>query len=741
MFANIIIDISHEKLDRTFQYAIPLELESKISVGMEVEIPFGNANRLIKGYVLELTKVPEFDISKIKPIHSILKNSVMIEAQLILLAGWMKEQYGGTMIQALKTVIPVKQKMKSKEKRCIRLLLDEDAAKAQLEIYQRKKNTARLRLLSELITTKVLDYELVTNKLNVSSAVIKALKEQGILEVESEQIYRNPVNMQKKNVPEIQLNEKQLYIVDAITKDYRNGVRNTYCIYGITGSGKTEVYMKLIKKAVEQGLQAIVLIPEISLTYQTVMRFYQQFGERVSIINSRLSTGERYDQFERAKNGEIDVMIGPRSALFTPFRKLGFIIIDEEHEGSYKSETVPKYHARETAIARAKMAGASVILGSATPSVDAYYKAKKGEYQLLTLTSRTSQSELPSVYTVDLREELKAGNRSILSRKLRILMEERLSKKEQIMLFINRRGYAGFVSCRACGHVMKCPHCDVSLSSHNNGKLICHYCGYEEKMVKLCPNCGSKYIGGFRAGTQQIEEIVKKEYPNAKILRMDMDTTKSKDGHAKILSAFANGEADILIGTQMIVKGHDFHNVTLVGVLAADLSLYSNDYRCSERTFQLLTQAAGRAGRGTKAGEVVIQTYSPSHYSVLAAEHQDYEEFYNQEMSYRSIAGYPPASNMLAILITSKEEERADNAALLLKQQIDLQMIKGLAAIGPSDCTIAKINDIYKKVIYVKQNEYDKLVMVKNSLEQYINNNERYKNINVQFDFNPMNTY
>jgi primosomal protein N' (replication factor Y) (superfamily II helicase) len=741
MFANIIIDISHEKLDRTFQYAIPLELESKISVGMEVEIPFGNANRLIKGYVLELTKVPEFDISKIKPIHSILKNSVMIEAQLILLAGWMKEQYGGTMIQALKTVIPVKQKMKSKEKRCIRLLLDEDAAKAQLEIYQRKKNTARLRLLSELITTKVLDYELVTNKLNVSSAVIKALKEQGILEVESEQIYRNPVNMQKKNVPEIQLNEKQLYIVDAITKDYRNGVRNTYCIYGITGSGKTEVYMKLIKKAVEQGLQAIVLIPEISLTYQTVMRFYQQFGERVSIINSRLSTGERYDQFERAKNGEIDVMIGPRFALFTPFRKLGFIIIDEEHEGSYKSETVPKYHARETAIARAKMAGASVILGSATPSVDAYYKAKKGEYQLLTLTSRTSQSELPSVYTVDLREELKAGNRSILSRKLRILMEERLSKKEQIMLFINRRGYAGFVSCRACGHVMKCPHCDVSLSSHNNGKLICHYCGYEEKMVKLCPNCGSKYIGGFRAGTQQIEEIVKKEYPNAKILRMDMDTTKSKDGHAKILSAFANGEADILIGTQMIVKGHDFHNVTLVGVLAADLSLYSNDYRCSERTFQLLTQAAGRAGRGTKAGEVVIQTYSPSHYSVLAAEHQDYEEFYNQEMSYRSIAGYPPASNMLAILITSKEEERADNAALLLKQQIDLQMIKGLAAIGPSDCTIAKINDIYKKVIYVKQNEYDKLVMVKNSLEQYINNNDRYKNINVQFDFNPMNTY
>jgi primosomal protein N' (replication factor Y) len=741
MFANIIIDISNEKLDRTFQYAVPNELEGTIKVGMEVNIPFGNGNRLIKGYVLELTDIPEFDISKIKPIQSLIENSIMIESQLIALANWIKDNYGGTMIQSLKTVIPVKQKVKAKEKRWIKLIADDNTAKEQLELYIKKHNTARERLLTELIDKKLLDYEVVTGKLNISATVIKALSEQGILTVESKQIYRNPINIDGQRKPEVTLNQEQQYIVDGITSDFEQGIRNTYLIHGITGSGKTEVYIKLIKMAVEKGLQAIVLIPEISLTYQTVMRFNSQFGDRVSIINSRLSTGERHDQFVRAKNGELDVMIGPRSALFTPFPRLGFIIIDEEHEGSYKSETVPKYHTRETAIQRAKMAGASVILGSATPSIDAFYKAKQGEYKLFTMNNRTSESELPAVYTVDLRDELRLGNRSILSIKLRELIEDRLSKKEQIMLFINRRGYAGFVSCRACGHVMKCPHCDVSLSSHNNGKLICHYCGYEEPMVKNCPDCGSKYIGGFRAGTQQIEEIVRKEYPNARSLRMDMDTTKSKDGHAKILSAFANGEADILIGTQMIVKGHDFHNVTLVGVLAADLSLYSNDYHAAERTFQLLTQAAGRAGRGSKAGEVVIQTYSPDHYSVEASMKHDYEEFYNHEISYRSIAGYPPVSNMLAIIISSENEEAGFGAAALLKTQIQTHKIEKIIVIGPSDCSIAKINDIYKKVIYIKHSNYDKLVEIKNILESFIENNEKYKNINVQFDFNPMNTY
>lgn len=741
MFANIIIDISHEKLDRTFQYGIPKDLEDSLCAGMEVMIPFGKGNRLIKGYILELTDIPEFDITKIKLIHGVSKDRMHIESQLITLAGWIKDNYGGTMIQALKTVIPVKQKVKAKEKRNILLLLDESKANAQLEIFIKKSNKARERLLRELIKVKELDYEIAINQLHISTSVIKAFIEQGIIKVESTKVYRNPIALNKKNDSGIILNNEQQYIVDSILKDYDNQIRKTYLIHGITGSGKTEVYINLIQQAVSKGQQAIVLIPEISLTYQTVMRFYEHFGNRVSIINSRLSSGERHDQFERAKNGELDVMIGPRSALFTPFANLGFIIIDEEHEGSYKSETVPKYHARETAIQRARMSGASIVLGSATPSIDSFYKALSGEYQLYTLKNRTSTSELPNVEIVDLREELKAGNRSILSKRLRERMEERLGKREQIMLFINRRGYAGFVSCRACGQVMKCPHCDVSLSSHNNGKLICHYCGYEEKMVKQCPSCGSKYVGGFRAGTQQIEEIVRNEYPKARILRMDMDTTKTKDGHAKILAAFANGEADILIGTQMIVKGHDFPNVTLVGVLAADLSLYSNDYHASERTFQLLTQAAGRAGRGKKEGEVVIQTYSPDHYSITSSKSQDYNEFYQQEISYRSIAGYPPVSNMLAILISSDKEEKAYQGAMMLKNQMDKMELEQTVIIGPSDCTISKINDIYKKVIYIKQKKYNKLVQIKDILEKYIDKNDSYKNINVQFDFNPMNTY
>ena len=741
MFANIIIDISHEKLDRTFQYLVPDEMIEHLHAGMEVLIPFGNGNRIIKGYVLEITNVPAFDVNKMKQVYQVSKDRMQIESHLIELAGWIKENYGGTMIQALKTVIPVKQKIKSKEKRSLILLLEEEKAIKQLELYIKKNNKARERLLKELIRVKELDYELATSQLHISSSVIKAFVEQEIIKIESTKIYRNPVLVQQKGDNKIVLNNEQQYIVDSIKDDFNKQKKKTYMIHGITGSGKTEVYIHLIQEAVQSGKQSIVLIPEISLTYQTVMRFYKHFGNRVSIINSKLSSGERYDQFERAKNGELDVMIGPRSALFTPFTNLGFIIIDEEHEGSYKSETVPKYHARETAIERAKMSGASVVLGSATPSIDSYYKALEGEYELYSLNKRTSDSELPTVEIVDLRDELKNGNRSILSIKLRECIQDRLEKKEQIMLFINRRGYAGFVSCRACGHVMKCPHCDVSLSAHNNGKLICHYCGYGEKMVKQCPTCGSKYIGGFRAGTQQIEETVQKEYPQARVLRMDMDTTKSKDGHEKILSAFSNGEADVLIGTQMIVKGHDFPNVTLVGVLAADLSLYSNDYHASERTFQLLTQAAGRAGRGEKKGEVVIQTYSPKHYSVTSSSNQNYKEFYEQEISYRSIAGYPPVSNMLAVLITSDKEEQAQLGAVLLKNKIDEMHLSQTIVIGPSDCTIAKVKDMYKKIIYIKQKKYETLIQVKNNMEQYIDKNDKYKNVNVQFDFNPMNTY
>lgn len=738
-YANIIIDISHEKLDRTFQYRIPEELFSQIHPGVQVNVPFGRGNRKIRGFVIEVTSRAEFDVDKMKEIDSVAAGSVTIETQLIALAAWIRKNYGSTMNQALKTVIPIKQKTKAKEKRLVRLKLDEEAAKEQLALYQKKHNTARTRLLEELILHPEISYEVITQKLNVTAGVVKALEEQKVIEVIHETVCRNPIGHLKSRGYHIELNDAQQQVADRVIKDMHEGKNFTYLLHGVTGSGKTEVYMELIADVLQRGRQAIVLIPEIALTYQTVMRFYGRFGDRVSIMNSRLSAGERYDQFLRAKNGEIDIVIGPRSALFTPFLNLGLIIIDEEHEGSYKSETLPKYHARETAIERARMAGAAVVLGSATPSVDSYYKAKTGEYQLLEMKHRVAQKPLPVCNIVDLREELNSGNRSILSRRLQKLIEERLEKKQQIMLFINRRGMSGFVSCRACGQVMKCPHCDVSLSLHNNHRLVCHYCGYEEPAPKVCPECGSKYISGFKAGTQKIEEIVKERFPNARILRMDFDTTRSKDSYEQILSAFANQEADILIGTQMIVKGHDFPNVTLVGILAADLSMYVNDYRASERTFQLLTQAAGRAGRGEEPGEVVIQTYNPGHYSIITAQRQDYEAFYEAEISYRKLLSYPPVSHMVVMLITAEKEEEASQAALRLAKLIAKAEIEGLQIIGPANAAIAKMNDIYRKVIYLKHKEYSGLVNLKDRLELFLKDRGDMKQINVTFDFDPMN--
>ena len=744
-YANIIIDISHEKLDKTFQYRIPQHLQEKLAVGMQVQIPFGNGDRKMTGYVIELTDTPEYDITKIKEIESIKEESIPIESQLIVLAGWMRENYGGTMNQSLKTVLPIKQKTKEKQQRFVKLLLNKKQASEQLALFEQKHHTARARLLASLIEQKVLPYEAVTGKLNITSQVIRKMQEMGILVIEEKRAYRNPYGEMKREKKRLTLNEMQQKIVDDIWKEWEQGQYHTYLIHGVTGSGKTAVYIDLIEKVVNSGRQAIVLIPEIALTYQTVLRFYQRFGERVSILNSKMSSGERYDQFERAKNGELDVMIGPRSALFTPFSKLGIIIIDEEHEVSYKSETTPRYHARETAIERAKMAGASVVLGSATPSLDSYYAAKQGRFRLMELEKRIEEKPLPVCDIVDLREELRSGNRSILSIKLQKLMEERLCAHQQIMLFINRRGEAGFVSCRGCGYVPRCPHCDVSLSRHNNGKMICHYCGYEEPHPTECPECGSKYISAFKAGTQKIEEIVKKRFPDARVLRMDFDTTRKKDGYEKILSSFANQEADILIGTQMIVKGHDFPNVTLVGVLAADLSLHISDFHAAERTFQLLTQAAGRAGRGKQAGEVVIQTYSPEHYCVELARQQDYKKFYETEIAYRELMNYPPCGNMMVMLVASADELTAALSAELLagkvKQAKENGKLQQLSMVGPANATVAKVKDIYKKVIYFKHADYGELVQIKNVLEQFVSRHREFANIVIQFDFNPMSGF
>ena len=739
LYADVIVDISHEQLDRPFQYRVPEGLQEKLKPGMRVQIPFGAGDRLIQGYCIGLSEISKFDPAKTKDIQGVYVADSDSEGRSIALAAWMREQYGSTMIQALKTVLPPRKAVKKLEKRVILRRLGREELFSMLGESKRKKQVARARLLEALLDQESIPYEWVTGKLNVSGQTIQSLERAGALSVQSSSGYRNPVRAFRLEEEAKLLSKEQQGILSDFFADYDGEVRKTYLLHGITGSGKTEVYIRLVRGVVERGRQVIVLIPEIALTYQTLLRFYQCFGDRVSVMNSTLSAGEKYDQCERAKKGEIDVIIGPRSALFTPFPNLGLIVIDEEHESSYKSETSPKYHARETAEYLAGLCGASLVLGSATPSIEAYYRAEHGQYGLWRLTERLTGGTLPDVEIVDLRQELKEGNRSIFSRRLQELMADRLQKGQQIILFLNRRGYAGFVSCRSCGYVMKCPHCDVSLSEHKGGRMLCHYCGYMTEKPGVCPECGSKYILGFKAGTQQIEDKLKEMYPSVRTLRMDRDTTKTKDSYETILSSFANGEADVLIGTQMIVKGHDFPNVTLVGVLAADLSLGMGDFRAEERTFQLLTQAVGRAGRGLQPGNAVIQTYQPDNYAVLRAKEQDYEGFYQEEILFRELGGYPPVSNLLAVQIFSATEKSGEELAEQLAEYLRRERTaQDYILLGPSAASISRINDVYRHVLYIKSEDYSILVEIKDLLENRAET-LNLRNENIQFDFNPLN--
>ena len=737
IYADVIVDISHEKLDRSFQYRVPKEMEAEIQVGMVVSIPFGNGNRERKGYVIGLSEKPAFDLSRMKELHGICSSEETTEERLIALAAWMKNRYGSTMVQALKTVLPVREKVKAKEKRYVILNTDEMKAAELAEELEKGRCRARARLLRALLREPKLDYTRAARELGMTSSVLKPLIDQGIVKVTQDEVYRMAID--GANIPREQLSvltPDQKNALVQIEREWEKESPRPVLIHGVTGSGKTQVYMKLIQQVVDEGKQAIVLIPEIALTYQTVRRFYGWFGDKVSVLNSRLSAGERYDQFKRAKRGEIQIIVGPRSALFTPFSRLGLIIIDEEHEQTYKSENIPRYHARETAEYRAHMENAYLVMGSATPSLEAYTKCRNGEYCLVKLTSRFEDRPLPEVSVVDLREELKSGNRSILSRSLKNAVERRLERGEQSVLFLNRRGYAGFVSCRSCGEALKCPHCDVALTEHNNGRLVCHYCGYEQPRVEKCPVCGSPYIGGFKAGTQQIEQVLHRTFPKARVLRMDYDTTRSKGSYERILSAFAAHEADILVGTQMIVKGHDFPDVTLVGAVAADLSLNEADYRCAEKTFQLLTQAVGRSGRGSKSGEAIIQSYHPEHYSIQAAAKQDYEAFYQEEMAYRTLMDYPPSAHMLSVLAAGEDAELLEQGMDYLARFISRISEKyKVHVIGPAYASVGKINDIYHKVLYLKYADEQVLQDIKNKTEKYIEVNSGFRKLYIQFDF------
>ena len=688
-YADIIIDISQTNVDKPFRYRVPEELIDELVVGSVVKVPFGKGDRVRTGYVIGFADEPNYDIDKIKDIQSVSQNAISIESKLIKLAKWMKEYYGSTMIASLMTVMPVKEKVRER--------------KIGVDIKENIPSFSPIGELEEQQRAVVEDF--------ISD-----------LDKEAENILDNQD-----------------------TDDNSSSIKSPYAylLHGVTGSGKTEVYIRMAEETIKRGKDVIVLVPEIALTYQTVARFKSYFQDSICILNSQLSKGEKYREFMKAMKGETHIMIGPRSALFAPFQNLGLIIIDEEHDTSYKSEKTPKYHAREVAIKRAELEGAKVVLGSATPSIESYYKAGTGEYKLYELSERVRGQTLPDVEIVDLRDELAKGNRSIISQSLYEKLRAAFDKKEQAMLFINRRGFNTFVSCRSCGEVIKCPNCDVSLALHGKTKLMCHYCGHEEAMPDKCPKCSAKLIGGYGTGTEKLEAEIKKLFPDIRTLRMDRDTTSRKGSHGAIIKKFREGEADCLIGTQMIVKGHDFPQVTVVGNILADLSLFDTDYESAERTFDLLTQAAGRAGRGEVPGQVVVQTYQPEHYAITAAASQDYKGFYEYEMSYRKLLHYPPYYHLLGVCIISTDEsflsEVSEKVAGEYKSEISASDKSMVEIIGPADAFIYKINNEFRKVIYIKSMDYSELNKAAEILGEIFGRAvEDRTDIEIQFDFNPM---
>jgi primosomal protein N' len=740
LFADIII--ANTNVDRPFTYIIPQNLRDDIIPGCPVLIEFGKSIK--KGYVIEIRESTDVDIARLKQILSIPKKELSTDENLLTLAIWIKHRYGVSFDKAIATVMPVKSGVEEKTNNEIYLNIEADKIKTITEELKRKRKTAWARLLEELEIRRNISQSYANKELKVSSTSIKRMVEEGYIFVGTEKKSSNPLLPVLKtlgiedfndivNAKDYTLNQEQETAINIFKSDFKEGRKNTYLLHGITGSGKTLVFINMIKYVISKGYKAIVLIPEISLTYQTVLRMAQHFGNRVAIINSKLSKNERFYQFDRIKNDDADVIIGPRSAIFAPVKKLGLIVIDEEHDSAYKNENVPTFNVRDVAKKLSEITNASLLLASATPTPETYNRAMNGEIKLLELNTRAKNTSLPRVSIVDMREELKRGNRSIFSEKLKSLIEDRLKKHEQIMLFMNRRGYSSFVSCRSCGEAIKCKHCDVTMTLHNNNRLVCHYCGYSMELPKICPECGSKYIANFGTGTQKLEAMTRAEFPNAKVLRMDTDSVSKKNAANDMIRDFARGDADILIGTQMIVKGHDFSNVTLVGIMAADTSLYVSNYTSAQRTFELLTQAAGRAGRA-KEGEALIQTYKPENYAIVAAAAQDYKKYFENEIAYRSLLGYPPACYMMTVMLSCIKEEELDISAKKIIESIKSDIkFKKTIIIGPTIPAVSKVKDYYRKLVYIKNTNYDILLDVQRKIEE---NLTAYKNVGAIYDFN-----
>jgi primosomal protein N' (replication factor Y) len=726
-FAGIIIENDSIQLDRIFTYGIPEQLLNRIKLGHRVKVPFGFNNKIIDGYVIELYENIG-EINNLKYIRAVCEDYPLLREVDLNLVKVMRDDYLCTYLEGIKAIIP-SAVTKGLSKKVSEVLYTEK------ELYGKyyKENYISIFKLVQENNGKYNKNEL-SKKFNISLSSLNTMLKYGFLTQEKVIIERfNSRDFEAYN--EKKLNEEQQIVVDTVL----NSSSNVFLLHGVTGSGKTEVYMNLVRHMLNIGKESIILVPEISLTPQMIERFKGRFGKDVCIFHSKLSDGERYDEWMRVKEGRVKVAIGARSAVFLPFNDLGLIVIDEEHENSYKSDSDPKYNAREIAEVRCSMEHCKLILGSATPSVETYYKANSGKVEYLSIKNRADNALMPEVDIIDMREELNSDNRSILSRKLYKEIQCSLEKNEQVILFLNRRGFSTFVSCRKCGFVFKCQSCDIALTYHHeNHMLHCHYCGKHERAKNACPSCGSKYVKFFGVGTEKVEQEINRYFPKAKTLRMDFDTTRRKNSYEEIYNSFKEGKADILIGTQMIAKGLDFKNVTLVGVIAADLTLNLPDFRAAERTFQLITQVSGRAGRGEKSGKVIVQTYNPENYSIKYSGTNDYLGFYHEEIKIREDMNYPPFSQIMSINFSSKDEnlliKNIQNVGIFLKNKaIEYDKINML---GPVPCSISKIKDMYRWQIIFKGNLTKEFCFdIKNMVYELLKDN--YNHIRVSIDVNP----
>lgn len=716
MIVGVLVELSNKNIDRIFDYKVSNDLIDDIKLGIRVEVPFGN--QTLEGFILEIKE--DSNLDNLKYINKIIDKDIVLNKELLDLGKSMQKITLSTLISCYQVMLP--KALKAKKKVLINKKYD--------TFYRLNKNyNYKLNSTQSKIVNLFLKTDLVKRKdiVEISPSSLKTLVKNNVLIEEKKEHYRLEYDNKSDDIKKLTLDQKK--VVDSV----KLNESQTYLLHGVTGSGKTEVYIKLIEKVLLQDKTAIVLVPEISLTPQMVNRFSEVFGNKIAALHSALSEGEKYDEWRRINRGEVSIVIGARSAVFAPLNNIGIIIIDEEHSDSYKQDNNPRYDARQIAILRSKTNNCPVLMGSATPSLESYARAVKGVYKLLSLPNRVNGKSLPKIEIVDMNEEIK-HNRGHISNYLLEKMIETINDNNQIILLLNRRGYASFVTCKNCGYTEKCPHCDITLTYHKTSNMLrCHYCGYAKKMDKICSECGEEAITSLGTGTEKIEEEINELIPNAKVLRMDYDTTSKKGMHSKMINAFKNHEYDILLGTQIVAKGLDFSNVTLVGVINADTSLNIPDFRSSENTFSLLSQVSGRSGRSDKTGQVIIQTFNKDHYAILYAKNHDYVGFYKKEMTIRHTLKYSPYYYICYLKISSKDYDLASKEANKIKKSLERNLDKEII-LGPSPANVFKVNNIYRFGIIVKYKKDDKLYQILIKLiEHYRSNNK----VVIDIDFNP----